>query len=155
MDLWRLVPEARANAAFTGEGARKYGGRWNPPGASVVYLAEHLSLAALEIYVHLPRAALAKPYLAFRVSVPEAVPFEEMEAGRLPEDWSQEPPGTATQALGREWLDQGGRLLLAVPSVVVPQERNFLVNPGHLDWKAITIHPPEPFFFDSRMVGKE
>ena len=153
MDLWRLVPRERADSAFSGEGARRFGGRWNPPGTSAVYLAEHLSLAALEILVHLPRAALSKPYLAFRVTVPDGIAAEDWAPEQLPEGWDREPPADASQQAGAEWLARGSGLLLAVPSVIVPQERNFLVNRAHADWERLTIHSPEPFSFDHRLTA--
>lgn len=155
MDLWRLVPRERADSAFSGEGARRFGGRWNPAGTPAVYLAEHLSLAALEILVHLPRAALSKPYLAFRVTVPDGVGLEEWAPPQLPDGWDREPPVDASQRAGAEWLARGNGLLLAVPSVIIPRERNYLINKAHADWERLTIHPPEPFSFDSRLTASD
>lgn len=100
MLYWRLVPEARRSASFSGQGSREYGGRWNPKGTSVVYLAEHLSLAALETYVHLPKASLAKPYLAYRVSVPDSVPVQRVQDQQLPPNWRMSPVPSETQAIG-------------------------------------------------------
>lgn len=154
MQCWRLVPEARKAAAFTGEGSREYGGRWNPKGTAVVYLAEHLSLAALETYVHLPRAALGNPYLAYRVSFPESVVPDGVEMDQLPENWRTDPAPPSTQAVGQAWLQEGESLLLSVPSAIVPQESNLVVNLEHPDWASVTIGEPERFYFDSRLWDK-
>lgn len=154
MLLWRLVPEARKDAAFSGQGSREYGGRWNPRGAAVVYLAEHLSLAALESYVHLPRAALAMPYLAYRVTLPDDLRLRVVLNDELPPNWRDSPVPLDTQELGLRWLENGDSLLLSVPSAIIPQERNLVLNLDHADWQLASISAPEPFFFDSRMWQK-
>lgn len=149
MTPWRLVPASRADTAFSGFGAREYGGRWSPKGYAVVYLAEHLSLAALETYVHLPPEARGMTFSAYRVVIPDDI--EPIEWDELPDDWRTSPAPASTQEMGRAWLDEGAGCLLAVPSVVVPQERNLVVNLSHPDWQRVRIADPEPFSFDPRM----
>ena len=152
MEAWRLVKASRAESAFSGFGAREFGGRWNPKGVSVVYLAEHLSLAALETYVHLPAGARGLPFQAFRVTIPEEVRVEALASADLPAGWRQDPAGAGTQEIGRRWLARADTCLLSVPSTVVPQERNLLVSPAHPDWQRVAISEPEPFFFDPRLT---
>ena len=150
MQVWRLVPEERADTAFTGFGAWKFGGRWNPKGYTVAYLAENLALAALEQYVHLPPAARGKAFLAYRVTFPETIAADQLAS--LPSDWEAEPVPASTQEAGRAWLEGEGRSgLLSVPSVVVPQERNLMADLSHPDWQQAKIAEPERFVFDPRM----
>ena len=100
---WR-IDKPRRNA-FSGEGAKRFGGRWNSPGVAVVYLSEHQSLAALEIFVHLQPLLPHDKYLAYFVEWDEAQ-MEQLSAKKLPLDWRASPPGPATMQLGRS---MGGR----------------------------------------------
>ena len=103
---WR-IDKPRRNA-FSGEGARRFGGRWNSPGVAVVYLSEHQSLAALEIFVHMQPLVPHDKYLAYFVEWDEAQ-MEVLSAKKLPPDWRTSPPGPSTMQLGRS---VGGRSAL-------------------------------------------
>jgi RES domain-containing protein len=149
--LRRLIKKALKAEAFSGEGARLAGGRWNLAGTPVVYLSESLSLAALELFVHLPVAARRIELVAFEVRVPDDVRIDDLDEARLPKMWREEPVPEETQKLGSEWAKGVNALLLRVPSVVVPIESNFVLNPAHPDYKALKISPPKPFSFDPRM----
>lgn len=149
---WRLVRESHAEAAFTGEGAAKYGGRWNSRGRHVVYASASLSLAALETLVHLVHPVTIR-YAAFRVEFDEAL-LEQFPPGRLPSDWDAYPPGPASMAVGDEWLREARSAVLAVPSVIVAHERNYLLNPAHADFGKIAVARPEPFAFDPRLLRR-
>jgi RES domain-containing protein len=147
---WRIVPEARAHDAFIGEGAKLYGGRWNSPGVSVVYSSQHKSLAALELLVHRdPRTPnrFKVFFFQFPESLVETVPFRG-----LPEDWRQEPPPPSTQQLGDAWVRESRSAVMAVPSIIIPEEMNYLVNPAHPDFRKITIGKPQDFAFDARFL---
>lgn len=148
MALWfRIVQERWLATALDGEGARLHGGRWNPPGMAAVYLAESRALAALEILVHAPREALA---LAWRV-IPVDVPDEWIELARtLPDGWRDQPSSTGARRYGAAWLAKGQTVGLALPSVVVPQERNLLLNPRHPQAPKLKTGKPERFVFDPR-----
>jgi RES domain-containing protein len=151
ISAWRMVREARAAEAFTGEGARQYGGRWNSPGVPVVYSSAHLSLAALETLVHLqPRGSLR--FVVFPVEFDEAL-VERLPASDLPLQWRTEPPGGATMTLGDAWSRAARSAVLAVPSVVVPQETNYLLNPLHPAFGRISIKQPLDFSFDPRLLA--
>jgi len=149
--LWRLIKKALKAEAFSGEGARLAGGRWNLAGTPVVYLSESLSLAALELFVHLPVVARRIELVSFEVRIPDDVKIDEFDEARLPKMWREEPVPEETQKLGSEWVKSGSALLLRVPSVVVPSERNFVLNPAHRDCKSLKISPPKSFSFDPRM----
>lgn len=147
---WRLVKAKRKATAFNGEGARLAGGRWNHRGTSVVYVSGSLALAALEAFVHLQRAAAAIAHVSFRVEIPDDA-VAELEPTALPTDWRAEPPPDATKQIGTDWAAAGTSAVLRVPSAIVPREHNFVLNPGHPDFRRLVISPPEPFSFDPRM----
>ena len=148
---WRIDRPRRA--AFSGEGARRFGGRWNSPGVAVVYLSEYQSLAALEIFVHLRPLLPRDKFLAYRVEWDDAL-MEQLPAKSLPVDWRASPAGPATMSLGDEWVRAAHTAVLAVPSTIVPAERNFLLNPAHPDFPQLRIEKPIDFVFDPRIIGR-
>ena len=113
---WRIDKPRRS--AFSGEGARRFGGRWNSPGVAVVYLSEHQSLAALEIFVHLQPLIPHEKYLAYFVEWDQAH-IEELSTRKLPLDWRASPPGPATMQIGDQWVREARSVVLAVPSAIV------------------------------------
>jgi RES domain-containing protein len=147
---FRIVREAYATTAFTGEGAALTGGRWNSPGARVVYTSASASLAALETLVHL-NPALRFKYLLFQIEFDETL-VEFIPPASLPDGWREEPPPPATKRLGDAWVKQARSAILALPSIIIPGESNFLLNTSHPDFKSITIGKPEIFSFDSRLL---
>ena len=149
---WRIVPADKALTAFDGEGAKLYGGRWNPVGVPMVYGSEHQSLAALEVRVHIDKTSMRKIYKSFAFHF-EADLMEILPLGALPKGWMQEPPPPSLQKLGGHWATSGRSVILAVPSVIIPGELNYLVNPRHPDFGKIRIDPPTDFAFDLRLFA--
>ena len=149
---WRIVPADKAKTAFDGEGARLYGGRWNPAGVAMVYASEHESLAALEVRVHIDKTSLRKLYKSFAFHFEEDL-MEVFRVSALPKDWMQEPPPPSLQKLGGGWAASGRSVILAVPSVIIPGERNYLINPRHPDFAKLRIDPPTDFAFDQRLFA--
>ena len=147
---FRIVRESYAATAFTGEGAALYGGRWNSPGARVVYTSASASLAALETLVHLNPAMRFK-YVVFSIEFDERL-VEKLPPASLPTGWRDEPPPPATKRLGDAWVKQARSAVLELPSVIIPGESNYLLNTSHPDFKSITIGKAEAFSFDSRLV---
>lgn len=147
---WRIVPAEFSSAAFDGEGARLFGGRWNSAGLPMVYATEHLSLAALEVRVHLERTSMKKRYQCIHFDFDEPL-MMTLPLEALPDHWQQEPPPPSLQAVGDDWLASMSSVVLAVPSVIIPAEHNLLINPRHPDFKKIKIGGPEPFSFDFRL----
>jgi RES domain-containing protein len=141
LKVWRLTRKRFADRAFDGEGARLYGGRWNHKGVAVVYCAATLSLAALELFVHLEASEAPD----------DLVTLVAEDASILPSDWRSYPGPSFLKDLGSTWVRSGRTAVLAVPSVVIPRERNYLLNPAHPDFAKILLREPEPFSFDSRM----
>jgi RES domain-containing protein len=153
VSAWRIVRAARGNSAFTGEGARVCGGRWNSPGTALIYVSEHESLAALELLVHLMPFPPDDPYLSFRLECEDKL-IERFPIKNLPANWKVEPPDLKTMQIGDEWVRAGKSVALAVPSVLAASEMNFLLNPKHPDFKRINISQPVHYRFDSRLLNR-
>ncbi len=150
---WRIVRAARVKGAFTGEGARVYGGRWNSRGTAVIYVSEHESLAALELLVHLTPLSPNARYLSFRLEWEDKL-TGHFPVKNLPTHWNAEPPTFQTMQIGDEWVRAGKSVALAVPSVLSTSEMNFLLNPKHADFKRIKISQPIEYRFDSRLLNR-
>jgi RES domain-containing protein len=147
--VWRLC--RKKHAAFDGEGARAAGGRWNRRGTAVVYTSATLSLAVLEYFVNLPAAAAPPDLVAISAEVPEGIPISSLDAEDLPRGWRKYPAPKALADLGTRWVEGAGTAILAVPSAVVPQEKNYLINPAHPRFAEILPGKPELLSLDSRM----
>jgi RES domain-containing protein len=147
-DVYRLVRRERAGDVLSGEGARLYGGRWNPPGAAVVYASESRALAVLETFVHITLEARAMHFLLYTITLPKRVRMQRR--GRL------RPPRSvaSSQEMGRMWLDDAVTLALVVPSVIVPQEKNYVLNVRHPQFAHVQLAKPEPFSFDERIWAR-
>jgi RES domain-containing protein len=146
--VWRITTRRFADLAFSGEGARLYGGRWNRVGQSVIYTAESRSLALLEMLVQ--NEPLRAHYVLIPAHLPETVSMEALDNSVLPRDWRTPAGRQALPSLGGEWLRQSRSCVLAVPSAVVPAELNFLINPLHPDFKRISVGEPESLETDMR-----
>ncbi len=147
---WRIVRENHAATALDGEGARRYGGRWNSPGTRVVYASATLSLAALELLVHLLPPVRFR-YVAIPIEFDDGL-VEVVSMDSLPIEWTEEPPPQSTQWMGDRWVEEGRSAVLRLPSVIVPTEPNYLLNPAHPDFRKVRIGAPAPFAFDPRLL---
>lgn len=152
MQLWRLC--RKKYVAFDGEGARLAGGRWNRRGTAVVYTSATLSLAVLEYFVNLPASVAPPDLVMVRADLAEGLAVKSLDAAGLPRNWRQYPAPESLAEMGSRWAEEGKTAVLAVPSAVVPQEKNYLLNPAHPDFRRITIGRPEPFSLDLRMWKK-
>lgn len=129
MHVWRLVAARHAATAMNGEGAAAFGGRWNPPGRRMVYTADSLALATLEMSVHLTGGRVK--YLAIQLILPDEL-VDALDPSGLKKSWATSEP--STQRVGEAWLDSRRSPALSVPSALVDArslERNVLVNPLH------------------------
>lgn len=151
LTAWRLVKTRHLATAFDGEAARQYGGRWNSPGTRMVYLSEHLSLAVLEVLVHLEASVVLDGYSAIKVEF-EATMATTIDRHRLPTGWRLHPPPSDLRRLGDQWIAAGRSAVLRVPGAVVGVEHNYLLNPLHPDVGQFAHHPPVPFALDTRLV---
>ena len=149
-EAWRIVKEKHAATAFSGEGAARTGGRWNSRGVPLIYTSSTQSLAALESLVHLNPPVLFK-YVAIRIAFDDAL-VEIVPAKALPPDWRAEPPPPSSKRVGDAWVLGARSAVLALPSVIIPAERNFLLNPAHPDFRRISFGKPQRFAFDPRLL---
>lgn len=150
-DAWRIDNEKWIRSSFSGFGAAAAGGRWSPAGLHVVYASQHLSTAALERFVHLPKPIpTAMKFIKFAISF-NGVAIERPPISSLPADWRAEPVAVASQQFGEDWYRRAETTVLAIPCAIIPEEENYVLNPAHPDFKRLGIGIPEPFTFDPRM----
>lgn len=148
---WRLFKERHRATAFTGVGARIYGGRWNSIGTAVVYASETRSLALLETLVHLNDARFLSHFLLAEVAFDSSLVIR-VPAGELAGGGRGVPPPPRSRSIGDEWVRHGRSAVLMVPSAVVEDEHNFLLNPAHLDFAHVEFGTPRPFAIDPRLA---
>jgi RES domain-containing protein len=153
MRVWRICSERHAATAFSGEGSRITSGRWNSEGVPVAYASEHLSLAALELFIHIDDEDEPKDLVAVEAEIAisaEVVARQKAEiVKRLEPSWRFNL--TATRARGNEWFAAQHSLVMLVPSVVIEVEWNVLINPIHADFAKMKIVQQQSFRFDERM----
>lgn len=152
MRIWRVARER--HTALDGEGARLYGARWSSEGVAVVYAAAHLSLAALEYLVHVDIEDVPDDLVAVEIDAPDDAGERVVETGDLPAPWRDTPAPPACRALGDEWAADGAALLLRVPSVLVPEESNVLLNPAHPRAGEARAVGSRPFAYDPRLLRR-
>ena len=116
----------------------------------MVYCSEHLSLAALEILVHTQPFTIRDKFHAFQVTWDESL-MTAIDLKKLPKGWNAQPPGPVSKNIGNEWIRSERSTVLAVPSIIVPQERSFLLNPKHTDFAKIKIKDTGRFMLDPRL----
>jgi RES domain-containing protein len=152
--VWRLTPPAFASV-LDGEGNRKTGARWNSPGRGVIYTCANLSLCVLETYVHIPAVLrLALPdFEAVQLRVPDDGGTTQITTAQFEKVMSLPDPASACRTVGDLWLTEEADLVLAAPSVVVPEELNVMINPVHPRMRDVRIIATRRFRFDTRLAG--
>jgi RES domain-containing protein len=148
---WRIIKSRFAADAFSGEGARLYGGRWNSLGIAMVYTAGSVSLATLELLVHLDNTSVLPSFSICPVDFDDSL-VELLDPANLPPDWNQSPPPTSLRTIGDDWISRGSSVALRVPSAVIENENNYLINPAHTDFKKLVIGSMEASKLDSRLT---
>ena len=155
MIAWRIATDAPAYAAtdLAGEGARITGGRWNSKGMALLYASSTIALTVLETVVHLSSGGLPLNRYLVRIDIPDGIwaRREEIDHENAAPGWDALPAGTASLAFGDGWLRSRRSAVLVVPSVIVPEERNILVNPGHPDAKGVTARKIRRWTYDPRL----
>lgn len=153
--LWRIAQETRDYRAddLSGGGAAKTGGRWNSPGKALVYASRSVALAYLESLAHLGREIPRNRFLV-RIVVPDTIWNRALWAKErdLPRTWRAEPAGISTMRFGDHWLTSGKSALLCLPSVIVPEDTNVLINPGHADARLIRAPAQRQLLYDARLL---
>lgn len=148
---YRITKRRFQESAFTGEGARLGGGRFNSVGVPAVYVASSLPLALLEVLTGLNRHRRLDPYVYFEVRFKEQHVMD-LDLKQLPANWADAPAPKTVRALGDAWLRAGRSLALRVPSAVLPQERNYVLNPAHEAAAALAVAGPKPVTIDPRLL---
>jgi len=149
--VYRIVDSEFAAEAYSGKGAEDFPGRWNNKGIPVVYTSGSLALCAMELFVHLNDIGRQGRYVSIAATIPKSVAISSIPASRLPEDWKTDPPSAEARNLGSQWAISKKSAVLKVPSVVVPGEFNYVLNPRHPEFSKIRINGPVPFLYDARM----
>ncbi len=152
MRVWRLTTQKFAATAFTGVGNRKAGSRWVPEGLLAVYTSEHISTAVLETLVHIDPGHLGNNHALIAADIPDDIAMDEVDLAALPPNWRERYEDDTLQQVGRDWIDRASSAILIVPSAIIPQERNIIINPQHPDFGVITTDTPENFKFDGRLM---
>lgn len=148
MTLYRLTNGAYIND-LSGTGAKLYGGRWNSMGLPALYTTDHISLAVLEILVHVKSYRQPLDYHLITIDIPDTVSMVSIDYKKLKKNWKDEPE--YLQLMGDDFLKMNQSLVLKVPSAIVETESNFIMNPVHRDAGKITIHATKQFIFDKRL----
>jgi len=151
--VWRIAHRDFIATAFTGEGSKKAGGRWNRKGEPVIYTSASPALAVLEMLAHMELRHVGSTLVLIPADIPDAFQPEVILRDQLPANWRQTPAPAELARLGTKWLRSESTLVLAVPCAIVPRETNYLINPRHPDFARITIGVPEPLEFDLRLLS--
>lgn len=153
MELFRIAQEKYAED-LSGNGARLYGGRWNSEGLFAVYTSSSRSLALLETLAHTPAKMLySKTYLLITIQVPDTLKPNRIELENLPAGWDAPDTRPVTKKSGDHFLRSKQGLLLAVPSILMPEENNFVLNPLHSDMRKVRIVHKRKILFDQRVIS--
>jgi RES domain-containing protein len=153
MIVWRISRRVHGEQPLSGEGARLHGGRWNHAGTAVVYSSQSLSLALLEYLVNVSVIDLPDDLVSIQLEIPDGLKRAEIPLSVLPEDWRTYPGPCVDELkdIGTDWVKKAAAPVMVVPSVVIPSELNYLINPSHPLARRITIVSVEPFTLDARL----
>lgn len=154
MLIYRIDRKKRQRDTLSGIGAEIYGGRWNLPGTRAVYCAGSRSLAILEMLVHMDMKHVPNDRIMVKIEVLDeiSIPYQDREL--LPANWEKFPYTHASQRVFTDWIQREGTgPVLALPSAVVPEEWNFIINPLHQDMAKIKVVEVKPLVIDERLVG--
>lgn len=149
---YRIFKSIHLETANTGYGASLYPGRWNHRNVPLLYSSETLALSCLEILANANMPGLLDNYLFVEYQFKESF-VEKADIKHLPTGWMASPSPNSTRDIGDKWIKCGKKAVLRVPSSIIPQEFNFLLNPNHKDFKNITITHPEKFMFNERLCS--
>ena len=152
MRVWRICRRVHAADPLGGRGGLYAPGRWHPRGIRIVYTSATLSLAALELLVHVDRDLLPSDLVQIEIDLPDDLPLEQVKPGRLPSNWRRYPAPAALQRIGMAFIERGKSAVLRVPSAVIPDEDNCLLNPAHPAIERVKIVGRRALVLDPRLV---
>ncbi len=150
MRCWRITT---ANWTLDKEciGARREGGRWNPVGYPVMYAGTTIEICALEKYVHLA-GVMHPPLRLVSVDIPDDARLLYIpKLSELPDQWAALPIGTESQEFGKRWIEAADTLAMQIPSAIIPEAANIVINPKHSAYRRVQLQIVRDFVFDARM----
>ncbi|HEY4196325.1 MAG TPA: RES family NAD+ phosphorylase [Mucilaginibacter sp.] len=150
MIVYRLCKKGYAND-LSGRGAEINGGRWNGKGLAALYTSSSRALCAIEIMVHVPAGIIPKDYVMVVIDVPDNDPVKTIDVKDLPSNWNSNPIAVSTQRIGNTFLYEQKSLVLKVPSAIIKDDWNYIINPVHKGFQRIKILSTETFAFDTRL----
>jgi RES domain-containing protein len=152
MRVFRISRAQHAREALSGRGGLLAAGRWHARGTRIVYTSATLSLAALEVLVHADKDLLPGDLVHVEIEVPDDLVLERIQPRNLPRSWRAYPAPGRLRVLGAQWIERNKSAVLQVPSAVIPQESNFLLNPARQEARFISVVAVEKFVFDPRLT---
>ena len=152
MRVWRVCRKAFGKDAVAGRGGLVASGRWHSMGRPIVYTSRSLALAALEFLVHVDRGLVPADLVQVEIDIPDGLKIQRVRVAELPRDWRTYPAPPELQRRGDAWLLAGSTPVLEVPSAVIPDESNFLLNPRHGDAGKLETVSIRKFTYDARLV---
>lgn len=152
MIVYRLC-RGKYKSDISGKGAEIAGGRWNSKGKRIVYTSESRALCTAEIAVHMPLGITPKDYFVQSIKLPRCK-IDEVQESMLPKDWRNFPHEITTKSIGDRFINDNKFLVLRVPSAVIQDEYNYLINPYHKLFSKVEICKVDPFRFDQRLFKK-
>ncbi|WP_062060334.1 RES family NAD+ phosphorylase [Aquimarina longa] len=150
MQVYRISKQKYSND-LTGIGAKTVGGRWNPKGVAVLYTSTTIALSALEVLAHLPAAYFPDDMVIATIKVPDEL-ITTVDLKNLPNNWDKIPAPTEVQNFSLPWIEEEKYLGLELPSIIIPKEKNLIVNPLHPNFNEVQLIKIEPFHFDTRLL---
>ncbi len=147
MIIFRLAIE-QFKDDLSGTGSKLFGGRWNFAGIAVLYATENISLSALEILVRADKNNIPPDYMLLKIEVPDSLLLTSISKSKLKKGWKEDLE--YSQFIGSEFIKNNSNLTLKVPSAIVDEEHNFIINPAHTDFKKVKIKSVSKFYFDKR-----
>lgn len=154
IEAFRIVRAEFERELWTGVGGLHVDGRWHSRGRRIIYTAQSLSLAQLEVLVHIADRRQMPSLVCSTVLIPGEVRVGSVEPDELPAGWRLFSPYSATtQRIGARWLMEGKSAVLKVPSAISEREWNYLLNPAHRDFEQLRLTPPMAFAMDPRVPG--
>ena len=147
LKVWRISEPAHGKASPNGTGAH----RWNSPGTPVIYAAESRALAVLEMLCHLEGSDLLQPYVLIETEIDESL-VQTIDVSSLPQNWCADPSPAELKRIGDEWIRSARCPVLRVPSALLPDEHNFLLNTEHVEFRRLIFGEPVPFRFDPSLI---
>ena len=149
MIVYRLAIEIYKDD-LSGMGSKSFGGRWNQKGLAALYTSENISLSVLEIIVNADKNSIPPSYYLLKLNIPDALPVKKINANKLKNKWYQD--FEYSQFVGSAFLSTGKEIAIKVPSAIVKEEYNFILNPTHAEFKKITIVESNIFDLDIRLL---